>query len=86
MNKDFYFEILNFKAGTKKYIAVYNTMRLPIELQVTLLPRAERAWIEDSTGVSIIKSRSIGSLQDVDMKEFFWIKLRSVPLCSVTNV
>ena len=81
MNKDFYFEILDFKDSTKKYVAVYNTRGLPIELQAKLMPRAGRAWMEDTNGVCFLKNRSIKStsLQDVDMKEFFWIKLRSVP-------
>lgn len=80
MNKDFYFEILDFKASTKKYIAAYGTGNgANRSMTINLFRQAERIWTEDSTGVSIIKSRSIVSLQDVDMKEFFWIKLRSVP-------
>ena len=80
MNKDYYYyyEVLDYKSNTKKYISAYAGVAQRLR-HFDLLYRAERVWLEDSTGVSIIKNRSSGSLQDVDMKEFFWIKLRSVP-------
>jgi len=44
-----------------------------------LMRRADRIWREDDHGVRYIKHRYKNSLTEtVDMKEFFWVKLKSV--------
>lgn len=44
-----------------------------------LMANSERAWAEDETGVRYLKNRiEDPKTAKVDMKEFFWIKLKSI--------
>ena len=83
MNKDLFFEILDYEANTKKYIAAYGTSDgANRSMTINLFHRADRIWAHDSTGVYFIKNRSsrASSFPDADLKEFFWVKLKSVAL------
>lgn len=64
-----------------KYCARYNVSVAPDGnpiLPLKLMYAAERIWREDSTGIKFIKNRhGIAEKMLVDMKEFFWIKLKS---------
>lgn len=62
-----------------KYVAAYD---LRENTTITtkhsgLMQNSERAWAEDEYGIRYLKNRreDIG-VAKVDMKEFFWIKLR----------
>lgn len=65
-----------------RYFAVYgadmdeirNTTR-----HLGLMMNSDRAWEESENGVRFIKHRLLDvRTAEVDMKEFFWIKLKSV--------
>jgi hypothetical protein len=44
-----------------------------------LMMNSDRAWEESEHGVRFIKNRTLDiKTAEVDMKEFFWIKLKSV--------
>ena len=44
-----------------------------------LMLNSDRAWEESENGVRFIKNRLLDvNTTEVDMKEFFWIKLKSV--------
>ena len=60
--------------GVKKYVAVNG-------FQSWAMLHSERVWAEEEDGVRYLKNRTTGSKDSpIDMKEFFWIKLRSQPL------
>ena len=68
-----------------KYFAVYNARRGSriVDTHITLGRYSNRIWQEDETGVKYIKNRFSDIYDtngyDVDMKEFFWIKLKCQP-------
>ena len=44
-----------------------------------LMRNSDRAWEESENGVRFVKNRTLDvKTAEVDMKEFFWIKLKSV--------
>lgn len=59
-----------------KYFAAYNVERIPYGERMAC---SDRAWCEHDDGsVYLIKHRSLNPIHTiVDMKEFFWIKLKS---------
>lgn len=63
-----------------RYCAVYDLPR-GVKISSRLLAFADRAWIEDDHAVDYIKHRGL-PVEDavVDLKEFFWVKLRSLSL------
>jgi hypothetical protein len=63
-----------------KYFALYNTHKGKVVTahERYLMSYSERVWAEEDHGVSYLKNRTTGSKDlPIDMKEFFWIKLRS---------
>lgn len=64
-----------------KYFASYDLRENTVitNQHSRLMQNSERAWAEDDYGIRYLKNRreDIG-VAKVDMKEFFWIKLRSV--------
>jgi hypothetical protein len=63
-----------------KYFALYNTHDAKVMMapERYLMLYSERVWAEEEDGVSYLKNRFTGSKDSpMDMKEFFWIKLRS---------
>ena len=63
-----------------KYFALYNTHDVKVMMapERYLMLYSERVWAEEEDGVSYLKNRFTGSKDSpMDMKEFFWIKLRS---------
>jgi hypothetical protein len=60
--------------GVKKYVAVNG-------FQSWAMLHSERVWAEEEDGVSYLKNRTTG-IKDlpIDMKEFFWVKLKSRPM------
>lgn len=65
---------------THKHLALYNTRKSAViggQYRKILL-FSNRVWVEEDTGVRFLKHRfSEASQTPVDMKEFFWIKLKS---------
>lgn len=47
---------------------------------VGVMQASERVWIEDDAGVRYVKNKTWQPEQPVDLKEFFWVKLKSVKL------
>jgi hypothetical protein len=82
-----YFEVADSvvdKVGGK-YFAVYDAKRgsLIVDTHRRLGQFSNRIWQEDESGVKYIKNRFSDIYDtngyDVDMKEFFWIKLKCQP-------
>lgn len=77
-----FFELADCLVGNEgKYFAAYNVRKsAAIAGQYrALMQKSDRAWAEEEDGVRFLKHRySDASVTPVDMKEFFWIKLRSV--------
>jgi hypothetical protein len=46
---------------------------------MSLMYVSERIWEENEDGVRWIKNRWIGADMPVDLKEFLWVKLASIP-------
>jgi hypothetical protein len=83
-----YFEVADSvvdKVGGK-YFAVYNLQKGSriVNTHIKLMRFSNRAWQEDELGVKYIKNRFSDIYDtagyDVDMKEFFWIKLKCQPV------
>ena len=80
-----YFEISEcITDSPHRYYAAYGVepatrgVRLPSKC-TSMAMNSERIWREDQTGkVTYIKHRSGLPNADVDMKEFFWVKLKSI--------
>jgi hypothetical protein len=63
-----------------KYFALYNTPKIKVVTapERYLMLYSERVWAEEEDDVSYLKNRFTGSKDStIDMKEFFWIKLKS---------
>jgi hypothetical protein len=62
-----------------KYLALYNVESVAISGHgAQRMQMSERVWAEGKSGVKYLKNRRTGSKDSpIDMKEFFWIKLRS---------
>lgn len=86
---NFYFEVAECMTGGEefgysgRYYAVYNARKSAIVGGIRyggLTRSSDRVWIEEDDGkVRFIKNRLVEpSTAVVDMKEFFWIKLKSV--------
>jgi hypothetical protein len=59
--------------GVKKYVAING-------LHSWTMLHSERVWAEED-GVKYLKNRLTGSKDSpIDMKEFFWVKLKSRPM------
>lgn len=87
MNVNVFFEIADAFVGKyeHKYLALYdadNMNNLSKGRRLWEMTRyAERVWSEEDHGVKFIKNRRTEKNNTpVDMKEFFWIKLRSQAL------
>lgn len=81
-----YFELADSIAeqlGYNKYLALYNVRKSAVigGAHRQYLLNSNRVWAEDDTGVRYLKNRfeDIYDTQgvNIDMKEFFWIKLKS---------
>ena len=79
-----FFEISDCMVDPKcgKYFAAYDVRKSEAIAGTRyrgLMQSSDRAWAEEDSGVRFIKNRfADASITEVDMKEFFWIKLRSV--------
>jgi hypothetical protein len=80
-----YYELADCIVDPKlgKYFAAYDRTETPQgwahrSKHRNLMQYSDRVWAEDEYGVRFLKNRyeSLGSAR-VDMKEFFWIKLKS---------
>ena len=63
-----------------KYFALYNTPKIKVVTapERYLMMYSERVWAEEEDDVRYLKNRTTGSKDSlIDMKEFFWIKLKS---------
>ena len=63
-----------------KYFALYNTYDVKVMMapERYLMLYSERVWAEGKDGVKYLKNRMTGVKDSpIDMKEFFWIKLKS---------
>lgn len=78
-----FFELADCLVGNEgKYFAAYNVRKSEAIAGTryrSLMQRSDRAWAEEDDGnVRFLKHRFADiPLVQVDMKEFFWIKLRS---------
>jgi hypothetical protein len=87
MNINVYFEIADIaveKYG-HKYLAIYDVYNgnrpVPDRRLWEMKAFSDRMWSEEDDGVKFIKNRRTEKNNTpVDMKEFFWIKLRSQAL------
>jgi hypothetical protein len=84
MNVNVFFEISDTfveKYG-HKYLAIYDADRpVPDRRLWEIKAFSDRMWSEEDHGVKFIKNRRTEKNNTpVDMKEFFWIKLRSQAL------
>jgi hypothetical protein len=69
----------NGKTVYRSYTAGITTLR-PIDfIPRALLYMAHRAWIEDHGDVMMVKDRTREQVGPVDEKEFFIVKLKSIP-------
>jgi hypothetical protein len=62
-----------------KYLALYDVESVAISgTGAQRMQMSERVWAEGKNGVRYLKNRFTGSKDSpIDMKEFFWVKLRS---------
>jgi hypothetical protein len=63
-----------------KYFALYNTHKGKVMMapERYLMLYSERVWAEEEDDVRYLKNRMTGVKDSpIDMKEFFWIKLKS---------
>lgn len=60
-----------------KYLAQYNLTH-DRQILLNVLRMANIAWLEDDSGVRLVKNRFGGLSGEIDESKFFWIKLRSV--------
>jgi hypothetical protein len=79
-----FFEIADcaVKEFGHKYLALYDVQSVAISGHgAQRMQLSERVWAEGKNGVKYLKNR-VSSIENtpVDMKEFFWIKLRSYTL------
>jgi hypothetical protein len=77
-----YFELTNLGVkrvvGHTKYIAISRPTADYHKMIWTLVSLANRVWLEDDSGnVTFFKNKeSSGTMPEVDLKEFFWVKLK----------
>ena len=76
-----FFEIADcaVKEYGHKYLALYDVQSVAISGHgAQTMQMSERVWAEEKSGVKYLKNRRTGSKDSpIDMKEFFWIKLKS---------
>jgi hypothetical protein len=62
-----------------KYLALYDVQSVAISGHgAQTMQMSERVWAEGKSGVRYLKNRFTGCKDSpIDMKEFFWVKLRS---------
>jgi hypothetical protein len=62
-----------------KYLALYDVQSVAISgYGAQTMQMSERVWAEEKDSVKYLKNRLTGSKDSpIDMKEFFWIKLKS---------
>jgi hypothetical protein len=87
MNINVYFEIADISVEKygHKYLAIYDVYNgnrpVPDRRLWEMKAFSDRMWSEEDDGVKFIKNRRTQKNNTpVDMKEFFWIKLRSQAL------
>ena len=78
-----YFELNNAMVSPQgRYFVVYGVSMEEVRnttRHLGLMRNSDRAWEESENGVRFIKNRTQDiNTAEVDMKEFFWIKLKSV--------
>ena len=78
-----YYELADCMAGPQgRYFAVYGLGMDEVRNKTRylgLMRSSDRAWEESENGVRFIKNRVLDiNTANVDMREFFWIKLKSV--------
>ena len=80
-----YFETLDSKSGELVYTVLHYMPKASFSwfrsaAQAQLVWEAQRVWEESGSGVKFIKHiNSDPEKTPVDLKEFFWIKLKSIP-------
>lgn len=47
---------------------------------IGVIQASERVWLEDNDSVWFMKNKLVDPHQPVDLKEFFWVKLKSVSM------
>lgn len=68
-------------AAPGKYLVAYDVVGDLLPRYIGAVRASERIWCEDEMGVKFIKNRTWPpDTTPVDMKEFFWVKLKSVTL------
>jgi hypothetical protein len=76
-----FFEIADcaVKEYGHKYLALYDVQYVAINGHgAQTMQMSERVWAEEVHGVRYLKNRTTGIKDSpIDMKEFFWIKLKS---------
>jgi hypothetical protein len=76
-----FFEIADYAVEEfgHKYLALYDVQSVVISGHgAQTMQMSERVWAEEKSGVRYLKNRFTGSKDSpIDMKEFFWIKLKS---------
>ena len=80
---DIYLEISEYVSHTypSNYIAFYDVdLEDKFPIYVNHILYSNRVWMQTKDRVFYIKNRFESDRSKVDMKEFMWIKLRSVPL------
>ena len=82
--KNYYFEIHPEVAPPEGQYYVHRGIRekdLISHLSWKVMERSNRVWEEHDSGLVVfIKNRFIPVQSDVDMEEFFWVKMRSIGL------
>ena len=77
------------KLVKQKYISIHNVQSFDINgitkaiIPIKLIYRAERIWVNDGTKIAFYKNRyrlPTDPLSEEELKEFFWITLKSIPL------
>ena len=64
-----------------KYLVAYDVVGDLLPKYIGAARASDRIWCEDATGVKFIKNKMWPpDTAPVDMKEFFWVKLKSVTL------
>lgn len=80
-----FFELADSASDTygHKYFALYDIRKSDgiTSLLRNVMQYSDRVWVEEESGVRFLKHRYSEARQtSVDMKEFFWIKLKSCTL------
>lgn len=74
-----YYEVNDSLVNRKLYKSKYYVVDTEVKdyPRLSLQMDSDRIWCEDITGVRFVKNRYIVDYNDVDLKEFMWIKLKA---------